>query len=238
MKTENPMLYFIPGENGVGADRGVLRRVGLLPVIGDAPVVHRQVMNGPGGLNGVMVASNTDTAVVYEKAAQTWIECANFWVGYWNERKPGPRDLQRGEVVDGHLVEMGDGNDWLIPVARMVDGDTRLPQVIGFNPDGSVRLSVSQKFTAFYDAGFAIFNELVNNDRYAESAEELLSVAIEALTVNYRVGKWEAGLLGLVTTNNLVRVAQAIIDFPAIDAQRSQKKTPSDTPDSLPGPAA
>lgn len=227
------MLYFFPNEKGIPGASGkdaLLRRCGLREVIGDTSMPYRQ-SSGPGGHAGIVVDTSADERAIIDMTAQTWTECAGgaFWYGYWTERKPGPNELGRRSQVDGHLVRLSDGNDWLVPLVRAISGGTKLPRVIRFTPDGRTVLDVHSGYQAFYDMGMTVWDEFLLRERYAENLDSLLPVTIAALTVNYRVGKWEAGALGLIDTQNILQIAHAIIDGPAIDAymHEREKKTES-----------
>lgn len=226
------MLYFIPNIKGVGGPAGreaLLRQLGLSDVLRGASMPYCEQSNGPGGLSGIVVDTGKTERAFYEREKQTWCECDDgaFWCGYWNEHRPGPETLARESYVEGYDVALSDGNKWIVPLVRVINGTTRLPQIIGFAKDGKTILNVHSRYKEFYEMGLRVWENYINEARYAETREALLPVVIAALGVNYRVGKWECGVLGLLDTVNIRAIAHAMIDGPTIDEYEAnlQKKT-------------
>jgi hypothetical protein len=75
----------------------------------------------------------------YLPEQQTWLEFSSYYIGYWNNDKPRPVDLQRGEVW-GMEQEMGDGQEWTIPIVPI-----SFPMAYVLAPDGSTYKRISEK---------------------------------------------------------------------------------------------
>ncbi len=240
-------LYFIPNRPAVSdAD---MQRLGLSSVLGDGtpPCVGGK---GPEGMTGVFcvlssVPESREDGSKYmrhDKAAQTWRKCEKgaYWLGYWNDDKPGPQDLMREEAVGGHTVRLEDGSVWTIPLAMVMGGGTAFATKLTLNDNGEwINGSVEDRFASIceraedvfefwmYDAKAAAGGEDEAED--GESAErpvlviaDLYDLAADALAVNYHVGKHEVDALNIFTDHNAVfymtadNILGALIDFPTI----------------------
>lgn len=224
----NNLMYFFPGKHGV--TDALLRECALSQIVEDTVAETREVIGGPGGQAGVCVvfrrADSESVRVAYDGAAQHWEECAGgaYWIGYWRDVVPGPQDLARDVQVAGHLVELADGREWIIPLVRQFDGGTAVPQVIKFRADGSVEHDINPKYSEFYSRGMQVWESVAQDNKWGPSEEWILDTAIEALTVNYHVGKWEVSALGLLDTRNTTLVVQAIVDGPTYKRWTDLKK--------------
>lgn len=181
------------------------------------------------------------------------------WVGRFlcdekglNHKPPGPTDLARKTQLAGHLVKLADGQEWLAPVARgwtEEAGELRwyhaLPQRLELDKEGQWSPgAVLSEYTHLWDLANRWNDTLAaaytEEDEPSEADEdepgekqiefqELVTGAITALAVNYRIGLAEAELLGLFTfelcTSKEARaVLNALIDLPTW-AEWAQKKT-------------
>lgn len=209
---------------------------------------------GPDGKTGVVFVDwptgsrpeSEQMRVGYYKDAQKWWKCADgaFWLGVYTDRPmPGPDDLARPKQLGGHLVELGDGNEWIVPAA------TAVPSRRVLTPEGAeAREPVSgyEQFSEmagdFYRAWYEWLSKIDSTDdeetppafEYARETTDAL--LYEALAVNYRVTEWHVLALGLLTDTTEQDVMLATIDWPR--RQRiltaladAEKKTESvDTP--------
>jgi hypothetical protein len=125
------MLYFYETSNHLVSYETAIK-LGLgyafeTPSIGS---VHAN--DGPGGKAGVLFSATSDTTLVrYKPELQIWESYPGkegLWLGIWKDQRPGPDDLVRSAAKNGHYVKLCDGNEWLIPVARAVDGTSPLPR--------------------------------------------------------------------------------------------------------------
>ena len=205
-------LYYLPGK-----DRDI-----KLPEIGAAGLGYAfessptpcRVERGPGGGGSGVVLADGDAVskVGFYPEEQTWrrVPDTTAWVGYFNDDKPGPEDLQRAQVLDGYFVMLGDGNRWIVPVAREpADGDTeitwssRLPKLLELDDDGQYTAGdVLPKFRGLVDAATAWFEAVEATEDGGEvgmSFPMQVVTALDILKSNYRIGPAEAVALGLFT---------------------------------------
>lgn len=212
---------------------------------------------GPGGVGGWIVGEG-GAAVPYHPAEQTWLQCEKWWIGCWNARRPSPADVVRPDALRGVLVQLGDGNGWEIPVARLQ------PMVMRFEsgrwiqaPDPShastfaeadrIREEIWEPVNAAAQQYQLIRREVMEStddiapgleDRFRaalSAAAELHrqispDLAVQILSLNYRVGAEEISLLGLLRVDpqlgplELFAIVDAFVDGTGIRAARAGKK--------------
>lgn len=224
-------LYFV-NRAAVAPEPDSLPRLGLAHAF-ERPPESRQVSTGPGGASGVLLAQPpTDLArFVFKADAQTWRRIpghADTWVGRWNDEAIGPTELARRDMLSGHSVKLGDGQQWLVPVARAYiedSGELRwynaLPAVWDVDDEGNwVRGAVEKRYAALWnDAEQAA-------DAFSEGVRQMADgkmpfdmgdhrgAAVRALGANYRLGPAEVGMLGLFSDQTAIMVLDALCDGP------------------------
>ena len=228
----NSFLYFVEGRSGVSVDE--LEGLGygyLLP----CSISVRGCDCGPDNKKGAVFAahiggSESYTKVGYYPAEQTWTNCGGKWVGVYNNAKPCPADLLRKEVIIGHKAELGDGNDWQIPLARTIFGTTKLPEKIGWGPDGEFVSEVLPEYKELCDRASEIWDcAIENGGMVTGTLEECSTLALLSLKVNYRIGMNEATALGLFNTRTIARVIDCLVDVPLWDKYVELEKKKGDS---------
>ncbi len=195
------------------------------------------VSNGPGGHNGTFLQCRSEAAddedaepvaVGYFPKTQTWEQAGGYWLGYDPAHLPGPDDLRRDRVIDSYPMTLEDGRDWLCPVIRLADNKTTLPDVWRLK-DGKFQSVVKPDWEwaweltgELWDRWF-LFDGEVPQDLAFQWCSKLLGI-------NYRVGPYEAGILGLFGSVSYPAVLRAAINGPIIEYMREQQKK-SITPD-------
>jgi len=227
----------------------VLDDAGLAPVLGDIETAQRHTTAGPGGAECVLLmGAGADTKLLYYRPdQQTWYKSLNdkYWVGFYNDDPPGPDILARKEQISGHEVELGSGQEWTIPCARVFPQGTSLPQALILGPGGKVVAELLPKYAQFSMRAGVLWDDFMRQIGALEgpqqlSAEDEWLLAVEALSFNYRVGPDEINALKLLSTANFTKVTYAIVDVPTFDAKlkdyaAGQKKTEKVPPGSSGG---
>jgi hypothetical protein len=207
------LLYFLPG----------LTRLDTLPpalahVFGDAKPSWTIDGGGPGDGKGVLCGDARTLGprgLSYDAEHQEWMLCnsgggdgGSWWVGYdRRDGKPSPAELARKEQLPGKLTILGDGQAWRLPILRFkLSGD-------GWQP----ALPCQAVLTAEGAWGFgAVLPQYQELDQLAEElisgvllplfgegaplgVDQKLDALARLLAVNYRISRWEASLLGLLT---------------------------------------
>lgn len=145
------ILYYLPDE-GAGVKIERLRELGLGHAFDDnGDFSPCPVTGGPDRGNGVVIADpkrlGDDTSKIgYYADRQRWFALpgAKWQVGCYTDAAPGPADLARPSLLDGHPVRLADGTDWIVPLARGLteqDGELRyykpLPTKVGLDAEGN-----------------------------------------------------------------------------------------------------
>jgi len=241
------LLYFLPLVARV--DRDLLHQtLGHVLEPDDQPA-QGEIGAGPDGGRGVLIALDPepDCGLGYDPAAQTWCQAAGgtLWLGYPNDARPSPQDLLREEVVAGHLVRLGDGQEWMVPTARYFAGGSTLPQSIVLGPNGEKVTRALPRFAALSrhaDRCAQNIRILMGMDErpkdwQAMSVDEGWDICVDALALNYRLGPNEVSLLELVTTQNMQHILEALCDWQTVQAvaeaniAAQSKKNAADIPD-------
>lgn len=187
---------------------------------------------GPDGTGGMVVTFNVRGERLHPafNTDQTWIPTDQAWyVGVNKAERPGPDDLARARVIEGHLVELLDGKRWELPICRSVVRGSTLPKRLSLNADGKsiarveldeyVELcSKAEKFFGQFYAAMQAATAEQQSQSFEWDEVELYTTASEALGVNYRVSRWEVELLGLFSDEKMFEVLKAITDVPSIEA--------------------
>lgn len=210
----------------------------------DAPTLA-DITGGPDGQSGVIAACDSRVKRIrYEPDRQTWVAAPplsaaptapasndthhSTWLGWYTADPPTPADLARPKMLAGNPVQLADGNDWIVPLARAwiegQDGEqsgwlTVLPQHAGmdergeWSPDGVVKRyrRLWELACKYWDAALAADRE--DDKTLAFEFSELNESAVLALRTNYYIGRSEVSALGLFETYTAQSVMEALIDM-------------------------
>lgn len=232
-------IYAIPNVNTVGAE--LLANVGLSQLFDRAKETQRHITRGPGGGQCTLVCiGDNGKSLFYKPAEQTWQKSHNgkYWVGFYNDDPPTEQCLRRKMQLAGHYVELTDGGKWLVPVARILSGGSRLPQSLILGSNGQVTTEALPQYAEFSSKVEKLWEDFQIENGWKEgklqlSIAERMQLAIEALGWNYHVRTEEVNLLKLITSQNLSgEILAAIIDLPTLieiskELQQHKKKDES-----------
>jgi len=228
------LLYFVDGVQSV--DRAKLDEVGIGATIQDAKFAARGATTGPGGNPGVTVGTiavgrnGREKHIGYFPEKQEWekAKSGDYWIGKFIEDPPRPEDLLRKEAIDGHNVELFDGNRWIIPIARKIPIGSVLPRAMVLGPNGELVMEALPRYTKLskmteriWDSWSADARRAMVDEEEVESDDPITvefgwEIAIEALGLNYLVGPEEISFLRLITTANIKMILGALIDLPTM----------------------
>lgn len=224
-------VYFVPGA-GLGLTPKQIVEHGLTYAFERSPCASNA--GTPGGEAGAIMSAESDLFDLIRTDELQWRKLPGGSVQVAMVGEPTPDDLVRREVIDGDQVQLGRHN-WIIPVVRTftkrTDNDrwilgTMLPRALTIGDDGE------------WYAG----DVLAEHRKVYKAASDWLSRAIESesgppvdgdtavlgIQTNYRVGAAELSLLGVLSTDAVVRVCKAMVRWDMmLDAQ--SKKNDSET---------
>lgn len=188
---------------------------------------------GPGGVGGVLLADEkrlSGQRVGLDLQRQQWnrIPGSEAWCGFFTDAPPVPAELAREKMINGQFVELGDGHDWLIPVARglqetagTVSGFNALPQGRELNGDGKWKAGgVIERYRPLWAVAERVWDELTSgasdkedSDRDAMDYQQTTEAVVTVLATNYCVGPAEVSMLGLLSDENVNECLRALIDW-------------------------
>jgi hypothetical protein len=189
---------------------------------------------GPAGkLTGALVAAVAfGCDLSYEPEEQTWTRLPGaadepgVWLGIDRRDRLRPDDVIRDEVRSGHRVQLGDGQLWEIPVARLALGGCGLPRTRVLRPDGSKGWKVDAQYAEVCAFAEKAWQYHTGGAGVVIEDEEIDRACGMALGINYRIGEMEAVALGLFTDVALQSIVRALIDYPTIErVLEAQKKS-------------
>lgn len=245
-------LYFLPGQNR-GIKIADLVKLGLGYAFERRMDVRGVPGGGPDGSPGVVIADPESVPDIgYYADRQTWrkIPGSANWVGHGNENRPTAADLQRNQMLDGHWVELADDAEWLVPVARASAEETfegpdgakdsrlswyqKLPEATSIDEEGNwIRDGVLARYRPLWEtavrwwdarSGAAMPDASEQGTvRVTFDFDGLNDAAVLALGANYRVSKIEAAMLGLFDDQCVIRILDALVDWPVIEKWLKKK---------------
>jgi len=230
---------YVPGSQA--CDQDALRAIGCSSLFDAlaAPMFVDAAIEGPDGGTGRLAyidshATGSRPIVTVDMQTQQWSEAARcgelkrgrYWLGVWSDAKPTPIDLCRPTTCDGTPMELGDGNEWVIPIADF------LPKRLTVDKDtGSQCEVVKDEYLKFTKRANSLFEHFLSegflkavDEGLVAHVPEGLSFASDALEINYRVNCDLVDLLGLVGQYDAFAIAEASTGIQMIRAA-AQKKT-------------
>lgn len=219
-------LYFIEGQDKVAKPER-LKEIGLDDVMRGITPTCCGCQRGPGdkGAGGLVFAAppadGSAVKIGYYPSEQTWQKSVNgkYWLGWFTDQPPMPKALARSEQIAGHYIRLGDGNEWLVPEARVFDQGTNLPEALVLGAKGEVVRQPLQRFAQMSADAERIWLQLRAELRHVEAGSrddsaapeavrdyeplsdaECFDIAVRALQFNYRIGPQEVSALTLLDT--------------------------------------
>ena|GEM_PF-1446564 len=235
-----PPIYFLPHLTrdelapGEQLNREVLARFGLDAALADCDDVRRDCamfeLSGasPGGLPGcLLMAVPVDGSLPHrvgyypiEKGGrQQWQQMVAgekpVWVGTDPDQPPTPADLVRRKTVEGYRLDLAGGR-WIVPVIRDPLGHSGLPARWTYQGDQVVE-KIRDEYQALWDDHAEIaakFYEPTGPPGIEMDRTAATEACLRVLAVNYRVGRIEQDLLGLVDSETWLTILGASVDLP------------------------
>lgn len=251
-------LYFLSGVSNRKAAQVAIGEAGLRYAI-PGGFTSTEVTEGPSGGAGLLVAKDTsDLGSSFKMHTdQVWRAVpgsAIAWMGFYPAESecptPHPDGLLREDAISGHTVRLGDGNDWVVPLARaIVDGGKEglmlhtLPQTVGVDAKGAWSDGeIIRRFRPLNGLAERWWDKIIKDskDKNLEDAgkitipfseNDVRDGAMLALAVNYRVSPIEVAALELFDTANIREILGAVIDWPGFQELIKKKRKQSQAVD-------
>lgn len=245
-------LYFLPGiftaqlAPGGKLSRSLLAARGLGEVFEDVRELDdlaRIDMSalGPGNQSGMIISAlpvesrEPPRRIGYypQDPAIEWhsFDNGSLWIAIDTQNPPTPADLARSKQLQGHAVEMADGQQWIVPVLRRWPSGSGLPQDWEFDDAGQFVQRIKARYRQLWDRSawvHALHYDAATENRV--DLAEALQFVLDCLALNYRIGRNEQRLCHLVDTTNWETALGATVDLPKVMQALAQKKTETEKP--------
>jgi hypothetical protein len=138
-------------------------------------------------------------------------------------------------MLSGHLVTLGDGQRWRVPIARAIDAEAELltygnvlPRAVDVDDDGEwTPAGTVARYAPLWEIATSYWHARVHAEELDEGIKFDFAgerdAALAALAANYRIGKAEVGLLGLFNDQAILQILDALIDMPTFEAWCKKK---------------
>jgi len=219
------LVYYAPGLRTMNRQKMV--ELGLAHVLADGGPTYCGMNPGPDGGEGVAFAvgpvDQEDPGLeICNRANWQELPGSEVWVGFDPEALPKPEELARDRQIQGHQVRLADGQQWNVPVARSISGESYLPQRLRWNGENWFPGGVTEKYEQLFEQACRLWDVLVNASEETVTLTDECGVVAMALAVNYRVGPGEISVLGLLDTQSEVRAVKALVDWPALEVLKKK----------------
>ena len=257
-------LYFLPGVTrgtllpGGELSRSLLESRGLANVFADVTtadaVVNELTGPGPGKQTGLVLTyrdadGQVDGRMGYYAAQQEWQSFLDgkLWIGIDTANPPTPEQLRRKRQHRGYPIELADGDQWQIPIIRRPDGSSLLPTDMYVDDAGELQQPLKRQYLTYWEESAEVadwfFSENGSGSFGGESfsAKKALSLAVRALSLNYRFGDREQAVLRILDSETYIAVLGFSVDvvrFRAIAEAQKKTEPPSGTETITPGQTA
>jgi hypothetical protein len=208
-------LVFIPGADHKTAP-AALTEVGLADHVPGAEAIP--ISPGPEGKPGLLCAwrkTGKNQPMHFKDTEQTWIPAlpngpegqgrGRYWVGFWNASPVTPEDVNRPFPHFGPWLELGDGNQWRIPVV------SELPRDFIRGEDGSWVECIQSEYHGLVLESRDWLAK-IDDGRVTPSYVEILDYSEKMLRQNYRLLPEVVSHLRLFNSANITRVFGAALN--------------------------
>ena len=210
---------YLPGLSGY--DPQHLTRAGLGDLLDDVAPSFGEFSQGPDGARGLCATWDKRPLTGPDQVDWTRLRGGKFWLGKLKGEQPKPEWFARERQHLGKDVVLADGHKWHVPIAR------QLPRVIGLDDEGKLTGKIVPRYESFWEKAWATTAWWRPNDagETTVSWQAGFEFACLALSINYRVNPDVCGWLGLISSDLLFPIADAVTEIS--DAFELQKKTDS-----------
>jgi hypothetical protein len=235
-------IYYLPGiyrEQLVAGEvlsPAVLRQRGLEQTFADVRagefIVTDILRGGPDQKTGCILAYTTagdgklPALSGYEPEHQTWKpidDGSRVWLGLAKDAPPTAAELRRRKQYSGYWVETDAGN-YLVPIVRRQDASTELPRDCYFD-GGELRETIKTAYQEYWQASAEVADWFFADGWAQFTKARGLTLAVQALSLNYRLGQAEQAALRIIDTESLLTVLAYSVDVPGAKRLIAEKKS-------------
>ncbi|PCJ55322.1 MAG: hypothetical protein COA79_21000 [Planctomycetota bacterium] len=223
--------YFIPAQSNDSL-RYKLRLTNLSPYIDKIGSVGYCQFEGGGYLFTIKGKSNGVSIGIRED--QIIEDCDGYKIIIEKNDPPKPEDFIKDNLISGYEVELGDGNKWLLPIARKLNQGSQLPSTMHYISEGRYELQPMEEYLPLSEIAEKVEEDLMvvfgmsDNELNYSSLPTIYEACFKIISTNYNLSATEISLLKLVTTTNFQEITRALIDWELIRSEilnHFEKKT-------------
>lgn len=166
---------------------------------------------------------------------------SRLWIGYYKNDKPKPCHFLKNDFIPGHELELADGNNWIIPIARKLQEGCVLPKSTVMFVANRIDEFVLDKYIPLQKIAeqvYILFNldfdeEFKKDDEFIKDDVSFFNTCVEVLKTNYNIDFREISVLRLFTNVNTIKILKLLVDMPYIDEliERSRLEKKKETAD-------
>lgn len=195
-------IYFIPATEIALAAPSVdeLRELNLYRIVGPAPSATQCTLEGVIG-TAVAHPSVPEPHVARCLGAGEPVEWMNrdrCRMGWLKSAPPGPNELQRGRIIEGREIRMGDDRHWHIPAIWPLGSSSNALPVTMANLGGEWTGKVLDEFRWLESILGRMRGQFFDGKVEPLLRSEAARLIANALMLNYRVDTPEVSALGLI----------------------------------------
>lgn len=163
------------------------------------------------GCMAMISTGGKDGDLAYNKDAQEWWKINDhYWLGWYKDARPTPKELIRPKTVAGELIQLME-HEWLIPVCG--PNLSKLPNAYMKAVDGKWHSEVRREFLYLQEDCLQAIADMKNADvnNYEEVFNRHMEFCTRMLSVNYHVGGFEVTALQILGSETYAHVIMAAI---------------------------
>lgn len=239
-------IYFLQSKLDKSSPAAMMKQLEELGLshIADSPtdIIVRDIINGPGASIQAIASRHSlriDSQLGYFPDRQEVCEFDRFTIAKIKDES-SPALLERKETIESHSWTDWRGQSWKIPIAKRWKEEDGLPRYrcaldrsLKVDRSGEWVLGdVLPKYKALWELATDFFDRLLNVQKVAETEQSssymVPSVELDDLCsivfgANYRVSKYEIGMLEILRQRDQFDIMNLVIDLPGLT--QLQKKT-------------
>jgi len=174
--------------------------------------------SGPEGMTGGMLVAPFPGVRVPGKQDhyRGWNKMGDCWINV--RENIAPEELARPDGVPGYMVELGDGNQWRIPVALLDAPHFSMPRYETVDEEGKWTWKVAEKFEFITALAQEIWESITDKGSIPMADEVRIRNACTAvIAVNYNLTAYECAAMQLLTREAYASILRAVVDAPGFE---------------------
>jgi len=212
------MLVYIPQSLDCPKSLEGLRRVELeaLHDHGLSLEFNDVLGNGPDGGCGTLAGwGRVGKITAYRAASQEWhklppsaVRTGDVWIGWDLNDRPSPTTLARRRQVGSRVIQLGDGDHWLLPT---VDA---MPKTVGLDAAGNVSARLVEEWESFVNDTESFLKKFrIEETEMFVSIEEAFRYCAAALAKNYRLVPELISILNLIRDEHFASIPANVLRY-------------------------